>query len=160
MIFWASPLLYINVSMVNLYCLTIFGKILIYLWNIWYYALFDVMGWSLHIFLVHPYKHSSWHDLSPPYKPWCMAAVNEHFYNFAVNIILEWDPWDACNMSCSSATVYDVLSLFLLLSEANPLPTALNVCVVDITTWYNTRFLECTEDCYPGLLPSSWDVSG
>ncbi len=33
-------------------------------------------------------------------------------------------------MSCSSATVYDVLSLFLLLSEANPLPTALNVCVI------------------------------
>ncbi len=31
-------------------------------------------------------------------------------------------------MSCSPATVYDVLSLFLLLSEANPLPTALNVC--------------------------------
>ena len=21
--------------------------------------------------------------------------------------------------------------------------------IVDITTWYNTRFLECTEDCYP-----------
>ncbi len=52
--------------------------------------------------------------------------------NFAVNIILEWDPWDACNMSCSSATVYDVLSLFLLLSQANPLPTALNVCWVQI----------------------------
>ncbi len=33
-------------------------------------------------------------------------------------------------MSCSSATVYDVLSLFLLLSEANPLPIALNVCVM------------------------------